>query len=142
MGHTDPDDPIGIPYLSNEWFRLADEALSNLRPIPEPVTVAVRVTPARGVDDVETTGSGIIHYRLVLGPDRVRMIADDEPGDVRLTMSFATASAIARGDAGAQRAFLNGEVQLGGDTTALLGHQDHLSQIDDQLVPLRDRTIF
>ncbi|MDH5520446.1 MAG: hypothetical protein OEZ14_07930, partial [Acidimicrobiia bacterium] len=61
---------------------------------------------------------------------------------VTLTMSYAIASAIARAEIGAQRAFLDGEVRLGGDTTALLGHQAQLAEIEDRLGELRARTRY
>ena len=68
-----------------------------------------------------------------------------------LTMAVATsaspwptgiAAAIARGEIGAQRAFLDGEIRLGGDTTALLGHQAELAEIDDRLADLRAITRY
>ncbi len=132
-----------VEYLGPEWFRQADEAVAALTPIPSPVTVAVRVTDLpRGRRD--------IGYRLVLGPDRVRVLATehrsgaatDEHEGVSLTMSYDIASAIARGEIGAQRAFLDGEVRLGGDTTALLGHQARLAEIEDRLGDLRSRTTY
>lgn len=123
-----------IPYLSDEWIRQADEALAGLAAVAGDVTVAVRVTGDGERPDVS--------YRLVLGPDKVRMIGDDQNGDVRLTMPYAVSAAIAQGRIGAQRAFLNGQIQLGGDTTALLGHQAPLAEVDDRLAELRARTRF
>lgn len=130
-----------VQYLSAEWFRAADEAVAGLAPIPSPVTVAVRVVDL-------PHGRADVPYRLVLGPERVRILADAaDPADglngaVTLTMSYGIASAIARGDVGAQRAFLDGEVRLGGDTTTLLGHQTHLAEIEDRLGELRSRTRY
>ncbi|MDH3296114.1 MAG: SCP2 sterol-binding domain-containing protein [Acidimicrobiia bacterium] len=123
-----------IDYLSDEWFRLADAALATLPAVADNVTVAVQVL---GDHDGPQAC-----YRLVLGPDRVSVINDDKPGDVRLTMPYSVAAAIAQGRVGAQRAFLDGHITLGGDTTALLGHQDQLAEIDDRLVWLRSRTRF
>lgn len=130
-----------VDYLSPEWFRRADDSVAALSPIPSSVTVAVNVVGLpRGRHDVR--------YQLVLGPDRVRIVPvdgdgpDDRHGDVTLTMSYDVASAIARGEIGAQRAFLDGEVRLGGDTTALLGHQARLAEIEDRLGDLRSRTTY
>lgn len=130
-----------VEYLTAEWFQHADEAVATLPALPSAVTVAVRVVDLpRNRPDVP--------YRLVLGPGRVRILAtetgglDAVEGDVTLTMSYEVASAIARGEIGAQRAFLDGEVRLGGDTTALLGHQAHLAEIEDRLSELRSRTRF
>jgi len=132
-----------VEYLSPDWFRLADEAVATLAAIPSPVTVAVRVVDLPG-------NRADVPYRLVLGPDRIRILAtktgvapsETERGDVTLTMSYEIASAIARGEIGAQRAFLDGEVRLGGDTTALLGHQADLADIEDRLSDLRSRTTY
>jgi putative sterol carrier protein len=123
-----------LDYLSDEWFKQADMALQNVPALSEHVTVAVRITGDGRVPDIA--------YRLILGPGQVRMINDAEPGDVRLTMPYPISVAIARGEIGAQRAFLDGEIQLGGDTTALLGHQSQLADIDDQLAELRSRTNY
>ena len=123
-----------VDYLSDEWFMQADRALESVSALSEDVTVAVRITgDGQGPD---------FAYRLILGPGQVRMINDSEPGDVRLTMPYPISVAIAQGKLGAQRAFLDGEIQLGGDTTALLGHQSQLADIDDQLTELRSRTRY
>ncbi len=132
-----------VEYLSEEWFREADAEVAALSPIPSPVTVVVEVGARRG------HGAQDVTYRLVLGPDRVRVLAgepgsdgDAADGHVTLTMTYETASAIAQGKIGAQRAFLDGDVRLGGDTTALLGHQARLAEIEDRLSDLRSRTRY
>ena len=127
------DQPL-IGYLGDEWLRAADQAVRDLTPIPSAVIVAVQVDR----DNHEPP----VRYRLVLGPDRVRLLADDEPGQVLLIMSYQTACAIAQGRLGARRAFLDGDIRLGGDSTALLGHQRQLAEIDDRLAELRSRTRF
>ena len=125
-----------VEYLSPEWFTEADEAVAALSPIPTAVTVTVTVTDGpRDRPDVR--------YELVLGPDRVRIIGGaNRDGNVSLTMSYRVAAAIAQGETGAQRAFLDGEVRLGGDTTMLLGHQEQLARIEDRLSDLRARTRY
>lgn len=148
-----------IDYLSDEWLGEADRAVADLPPLPDAVTVGIRI-----ID-----GGAVIGYSLVLGPDRVSIrpyrgdtedpsatspASTAEPStetgddrdrphdDVRLTMPMEVAVGIARGQAGAQRAFLDGHIQLGGDTTVLLGYQQHLAEIDDRLSDLRSRTRF
>ncbi len=128
-----------VDYLSAEWFREADDAVAALTPIPSAVTVAVNVHGlSRDRADVS--------YRLVLGPARVHILAAEPDGaaggDVSLTMAYDVAAAIARGEIGAQRAFLDGHVRLGGDTTALLGNQAQLAEIEDRLGDLRARTRY
>ncbi len=120
-------------YLSDEWISLADEALGALTPLETKLEVGVRVTD--GPD-------GERRYRLVLGPDRVGMIEGPDESDVRLTMTWPIAVAIATGNTSAQREFLDGRLQLGGDPGLLLGHQKALADIDDRLADLRQRTNF
>ncbi len=146
---TDETPPADtIDYLSDEWFDEADRAVADLTPLPDPVSVGIRVV-----------GEGATrHYSLVLGPDRVAVRRPDGDGgdtegdtdnsssrwneSVRLTMPLTVAAAVAQGRVGAQRAFLDGQIQLGGDTTVLLGYQQQLSDIDDRLASLRARTRF
>ncbi len=124
-----------IDYLSPEWLRSAGQAVASLVPIPSSVVVAVRVVDLPG-------GRADVEYCLVLGPDRVDIVIGGPDPDVSLTMPYEIAAAIAQGSIGAQRAFLDGDVRLGGDTTALLGHQDQLAEIEDRLGELRSRTRF
>ena len=137
MTDADSDTSAGdlIDYLSPTWFEQANAALGDLRPISSPVSVAVRIVTG-DPDRPE------IHYRLILGSDRVGLVAGDERGDVRLTMAYHTARDIAEARLGAQRAFLDGDIKLGGDTTAILGFQQQLTDIEARLADLRSRTRY
>jgi len=138
-----------IPYLSETWLTEADQLLDGLPPIGEAVTIAVVVTDGPNGDR---------RYRTVLGPDRVSMTSwtdgavgdgteggvggDGADGGVRMTMHWDVAVAVATGRASAQRAFLDGDLQLGGDASLLLGHQQELAAIEDRLAPLRAITRY
>lgn len=126
-------EPDQIRYLSKPWLEQADELLRALTPIAERVEVAMVV---RGGPDGDRS------YRMVLGPDRVGIDADTDEGGVRMTMNWDIAVSIATGVASAQRAFLDGHLQLGGDTSLLLGHQQELAAIEDRLQPLRASTVY
>jgi lipid-binding SYLF domain-containing protein len=69
-----------------------------------------------------------------------------EPGiasaDLVLTLAYDLAVSIASGTASAQRAFLDGDIRLGGDVTVLLGTVDALATIDDRLSDLRSVTSY
>ncbi|MEM7142165.1 MAG: SCP2 sterol-binding domain-containing protein [Actinomycetota bacterium] len=52
----------------------------------------------------------------------------DDP-DVTITVAATTATEIARGERSAQRAFLDGDLRIGGDVDALLRHRDVLSAL-------------
>jgi hypothetical protein len=122
-----------VRYLSDEWLRLADRQLNGFTPVSEPVSVGVRV---------RSGPEGDRHYRLILGPDRVGVDVGDDGCGVTMTLDWDTAVAIAQGVSSAQRAFLDGNVQLGGDASLLLGHQQELAEIDDRLGELRAATVF
>lgn len=122
-----------VLYLSAAWLHQADELLSGLTPITKKVEVAMVV---------RSGPEGDRRYRMVLGPDRVGIDPDTDEGGVRMTMEWDIAAAIATGQASAQRAFLDGNLQLGGDTSLLLGHQQELAAIEDRLQPLRAITSY
>ena len=122
-----------VAYLGDEWLARADRALAGLAPVADGPAVAVVVTDGPFGDRA---------YRLILGPDRVAVSPDPEPHGVRMTLAWDDAVAIAQGRSSAQRAFLDGRLRLGGDTSLLLGHQDALAAIDDRLAELRTTTDF
>ncbi|MEM7274334.1 MAG: SCP2 sterol-binding domain-containing protein [Actinomycetota bacterium] len=129
------DEPNGdgpVRYLSDDWLRRADELLADQPPLEAAVAVGMIV---QGGPD------GDRRYRMVLGPDRVGVDRSDEVG-VSLTMDWDVAVAIAQGRSSAQRAFLDGRLQLGGDAGVLLGHQKALAAVEDRLGPLRAVTDY
>ena len=129
----EPEDGGRLRYLSRAWLERADACLGDLPPVAESLAVAIAVV---GGPD------GDRRYRLVLGPDRVGVSPEPDPAGVRMTLEWADAVAIARGESSAQRAFLDGRLRLGGDSSLLLGHQDALAAIDDRLAELRSATDF
>ena len=122
-----------VRYLDDDWLRRADEELIGLKPVAADVQVGMTVI---GGPD------GDRRYRLILGPDRMGIGPGLEDSGVRMTLDWEVAVAIAQGRASAQRAFLDGRLQLGGDTGLLLGHQQQLAEIEDRLGRLRAETDF
>ena len=122
-----------VRYLSPEWMHRADRDLAGLTPVTTPVAVGIMVRS--GPD-------GDRGYRLILGPDRVGVAEGIEGSGVQMTLDWDVAVTIAEGRRSAQRAFLDGQMQLGGDTSLLLGHQKELSDIDDRLDDLRAITRY
>ncbi len=59
---------------------------------------------------------------------------------VRFTQDHETALAIASGHGSAQRAFMTGRLQVGGDLRVLLDHSEVLAQLDDVFAAVRART--
>lgn len=139
---SDASDPGGatmgstsgtVRYLSDEWMQRADRALAVLTPIAAPVAVGILV---------RSGPEGDRGYRLILGPDRVGVEVGTDGSGVQMSLDWDVAVAIAEGQTSAQRTFLDGQMQLGGDTSLLLGHQQELSNIDDQLDELRAITSY
>lgn len=125
-----------LRYLSDAWLEAADAALADQDPLPVVLRVGYRVVA--GPPD----GTSVRSHTLVLGPERVSIVGGLVEPTVTLTMEWEVATAIAQGRASAQRAFLDGLVQLGGQPDALLGHQDHLLAVDDLLASVRAETTF
>ncbi len=57
----------------------------------------------------------------------------DPDADVSLSLEAATAADLAAGRRSAQRAFLDGDLRIGGDIAALLAHRDVLVVVADLL---------
>ncbi len=127
-----------IQYLSEEWLAEADAAMSGLTPVDSQLAVTMVINGGP---------IGQYSYQIVLGPDRVGFrpttgTPDPQADHVSMTMDWNVAVGVAQGRIGAQRAFLDGDIQLGGDATRLLGHQDALAAVDDRLASLRAKTEF
>ncbi len=129
---TQPDSVTSVQYLSDEWIAAADLAVRSIEAIDDSVSVGFIVTD--GPD-------GERSYTLRLGPDTVGISTHDEP-NVTLRLPWAVAVAIAKGEANAQRAVLDGQIRIGGDIRVLLGNAGSLGTIDDHLVDLRAITEF
>ncbi|MGI9595399.1 MAG: hypothetical protein ACR2QK_04525 [Acidimicrobiales bacterium] len=122
-----------LRYLSDRWLDEADRRLASLTPLPASVSVGMAVLGGPDGDRL---------YRLVLGPDRVGVALGLADSGVHMTLAWEVAVDIAQGRASAQRAFLDGRMQLGGDTSLLLGYQQQLADIEDRLDRLRADTDF
>ncbi|MCP5028358.1 MAG: hypothetical protein GY929_18940 [Actinomycetia bacterium] len=126
-------------YLSDEWFRAADQLvrsdamLAGLG-LAAPVALGYRIT---GGPD------GDCRWRIVLDNDRSRVetrSGDHERADVEFTQSWGIAVAIAQGHQNAAAAFLAGAVTVAGDRQLLVRHAAPLGLIGEILHPLTERT--
>jgi SCP-2 sterol transfer family len=101
-------------------------------------TAGVRLT----VEHVVVDGPGGItrwHVRIDDGDVALSAGPAEDP-DLRFTTDYVTASRIAAGTLGAQRAFVEGRLRVGGDLAALIRHHKALATIDDALAGVRVRT--
>jgi putative sterol carrier protein len=127
-----------VQYLSPEWMEAARRAIAEDAGLAR-ATVAIRLT----IEHVATDGPrGTVRWHIAIDDGDVRLAEGPavEP-DLRFTTDYATAGAIAAGRLGAQRAFVEGRLRVGGDLTMLISHQKALSTIHDALAGVRARTV-
>lgn len=121
---------LDVQYLSDEWIEAANTAVAGLAPSTEPFSVSYTVTDGQ---------DGERSYTLDLSQRSVVVGADAPVG---LRMSWGIAKAIALGEVSAQRAFLDGNMQIQGDAQALVGNADGMAAVDAALAPLRATTTY
>lgn len=119
-----------MQYLSDEWIEAANAAVDGLEPSAEPFSVSYTVTGGP---------NGERSYTLDLGTPSV-VAGTSAP--VGLLMTWDIAKAIALGELSAQRAFLDGNMQIQGDAQALVGNTDGMTAVDAALAPLRTSTTY
>jgi hypothetical protein len=113
-------------YLSAEWLRAVDDAVAAI--VVDPATAVV--IEQRVVDGPD----GDVVYRLVVGGGRCRVVVGDDPAaGVSITTPWKLAEQIASGAASAQRAFLHGEIRIGGDPALLVRHADLAAELSEAL---------
>lgn len=93
------------------------------------------------IQQIVTGGDQEVAYTIVVsgGALTVRHGRTDDP-DVTFTQDRDTATAIARGELSAQRAFLDGRLALRGDLDRLLPEVGGLSALDDVFAATRAST--
>jgi putative sterol carrier protein len=126
-----------VQYLSPDWMQAARLAVAGDASLGR-ATAGVKLT----VEHVAIDGPrGTVRWHIAIDDGEVRLLEGPagEP-DLRFTTDYATASRIAAGKLGAQRAFVEGRLRVGGDLTLLIRHHKALSTIDDALAGVRART--
>lgn len=80
------------------------------------------------------TGAEPLAWHLVFAEGRVRAGAGTaDEATITLSSSLEIATAIHAGELSAQRAFLDGDLQIGGDISALISHRSALAEMADLL---------
>ncbi len=129
-------------YLSPEWFEEARSSLIaaslsgdagdrirfgyTITSVPEGVN-----TPAARSDE------DTVRYGIILDPPSgtATIEVGSGDGDIRFTMTYAVAHSVASGAQNGSKAFLNGEVQLGGNVDLLIQRARDLAALDGLLPP-------
>lgn len=129
-------------YMSPEWLDEAGAALesADLSQLPAGETIQFGFT----ITDVPVSlaTDGTISYSITLNSSvpEAKLETSRGEGDVRFTMSYPVAHSVASGLQNGSKAFLNGEVQIGGNVGLLISRAQELAYLDG-LVPKVTNTI-
>jgi hypothetical protein len=124
-------------YLSEEWFTASAQALESAVIVAsgdsqEPVSFGYTITD---IPDDHPQGGHDVSYRITIDPRSrtARLDTGEGHGDVRFSMPYRVAEQIAQGSGSGQRAFLDGEVRMGGNVGLLLERASELAQLSGLL---------
>lgn len=127
-----------LRFLSPEWIDALDRA------VRADTTLLAAAQGADGLvveQRVVDPGNAMVCWHVAIGGGTVRIAAGAAPSpDVVLTVDRATAAQIARGEASAQRAFMAGQLRIGGDPRALIRHQAAFAAAGDAFAAVRAET--
>lgn len=123
-------------FLSSEWLTALHDIASVDERLAE-VTADIDLTVEQHIGD----GDDEFVYHLVFdhGSTSVRPGPAENP-TVRFRQDRETAVAIARGELSAQRAFMSGRLQVGGDVQRLVENSQVLVALGDTFAALRSAT--
>jgi SCP-2 sterol transfer family len=129
-----------LEFLSDEWLAALGKAVAGA--LPPDLSTALAL--GQVVTDVESNAGGEVRYTLLLGPGSRALVVtgSTEGAEVVLTISYATASALARGVSSAASLFEQGSVKISGDARRLVEVTELLDILGGSLSELRDRTAF
>ena len=105
-------------FLTDEWFDAMIERAAGAIASP-----AITMTLQQTV----TTDSTVVWHTIIAGGTVQTVRGEAATADVRLVTNLATAKGINDGTVSAQRAFLDGELQIGGDLNALMAAREALA---------------
>ncbi len=132
-------------FLSPEWLIELEEAARSHERLAEltgdtRLVIEQRVVP--GDDGTGADAPGFV-YHLALDHGTVS-VAEGPAADptVTFTQTPELARAIATGEESAQRAFMTGDLRVGGNLQELLIHQQVLAELGDVFAQVRARTDF
>jgi putative sterol carrier protein len=126
-----------LTFLSDEWIEALDAAAAADEQLAA-LTAELDLTIEQEVTD-GPLGDVRYHVTFDRGTVSVASGAAASP-TVRFTQDHRTAAAIANGTGSAQRAFMTGQLKVGGDLRVLLAHTEVLTQLDDAFAAVRART--
>lgn len=122
-------------FLTPAWLAALDQAA---RAHSESVASDVELVVEQRVTGTPD-GEVVFHVSIHQGEVSVTPGPAVDPG-ISFSQDYETARAIAAGIESAQRAFMTGRLQVGGDLRILLEHQESLAALDDMFATVRADT--
>jgi hypothetical protein len=125
-------------FLSDEWFAAA---APDSAPATSPVELVIRQVVTGGPE-------GDVHYLVVVAGDRAWIERPAPPtrprreADLTITNTWATATAIAKGELSAQRALMEGRLRVSGNLTRLYRVDRDLAGLDAVPPAVRAATTY
>ncbi|MCU1370911.1 MAG: hypothetical protein JWO77_2105 [Ilumatobacteraceae bacterium] len=127
-----------LRFLSDEWIGALHEAAAadaDLAASTADLSLTIEQEVLGGPD-------GDVCYHLTFDHGTVTVAPGAAPSaTVRFHQDYATAASIAMGRGSAQRAFMTGQLRVGGDLRVLLAHQEVLASVGDVFAAVRERTL-
>lgn len=129
-------------FLSPEWLAELDAAIGSHPKLAE-LTEDVRIVVEQRVTGTGTDPSDDVVYHVILDHGVASVGAGSAPDPtVTITQDIGLATAIANGTESAQRAFMSGELRVGGNLLELTAHQSVLVELGDVFAAVRATTDF
>lgn len=125
-----------VPFLSDAWIDALDRAAradDRLAELATDLDLTVEQHVTNGPD-------GDVTYHVRIADGTVRVASGPTDADIRFHQDHETAVAIAAGLLSAQRAFMAGQLQIGGDLRHLLDHREILAALHDAFATVRAGT--
>jgi hypothetical protein len=127
----------GVEYLSPAWLDAA-AALVAADPGLAAAARAHRLVVEYTVEAPAGSPDGAVTYHLRLADGAAALVVGGAPdADVRFRCDRTTAAAVATGALGAQRAFMEGRLRIGGDVRTIVEAQAALAGLTDVLAAIR-----
>ena len=122
-------------YLSDQWFAEATSGLAAARFEPNdqpPVRFSYLV---EDVPEAHPAQRPTIQYLIDLNPadGTAALRQDQDSGDVQFVLQYQTALEVATGSRSGSRAFLDGDIRVGGDVAVLIARAKELEALAEVL---------
>ncbi|NNF55050.1 MAG: hypothetical protein HKN03_11490 [Acidimicrobiales bacterium] len=133
---------MSVTYLSPEWLEEAALALATADLSRLPAGEAIRFGYTITEVPKSLAADGSVRYSITLDASvpEAKLEAGTGEGDVRFTMSHDIAHSVATGLLNGSKAFLNGEVQVGGDVALLISRARELAYLDGLMPKVTNTT--